>query len=208
MSESKYQKGKIYKILNSIDDEVYVGSTIESLSKRMAKHRAKCNTKTSYKIYHHMAKHGKEHFYIELIAHYPCETKEELVAKEGEWIRNIGTLNQIVAGRSKKDWYEDNKKEHLEKMATYRVENRETIRQKKKEHRDANIEVIREKDRQRYKDDPEKRKANVKQWRDKNPEYKEIEMTCDICKCQVKKCRWSTHTKTKMHINNQEKTLQ
>ena len=223
MSESKCQNSKIYKILNSIDDEVYVGSTVESLSRRMAKHRAKCNINPHYKIYEHMAKHGKEHFYIELIALYPCETKEELVAKEGEWIRKIGTLNQKVAGRTSKEWYEDNNDECLKKMAIYRAENRETIRQNEKAHRDDNIEVIRERDRQRYKNDPEKKKAYVKQWRDKNPEYqieyckrwrqenserkkqmdkeyRQIEITCEVCNCEVKKCRWSKHIRTKKHI--------
>ena len=35
-----YSKGKIYKILNTIDDEIYVGSTCETLSQRMARHRS------------------------------------------------------------------------------------------------------------------------------------------------------------------------
>ena len=34
-----YSKGKIYKMLNTIDDEIYVGSTIETLRQRMATHR-------------------------------------------------------------------------------------------------------------------------------------------------------------------------
>ena len=34
-----YAKGKIYKIANDIDDEIYVGSTCQSLSKRMGIHR-------------------------------------------------------------------------------------------------------------------------------------------------------------------------
>ena len=33
------QKRKIYKILNTIDDNVYVGSTTEPLCKRMWKHK-------------------------------------------------------------------------------------------------------------------------------------------------------------------------
>ena len=35
-----YSKGKIYKILNNIDNEIYVGSTIKTLSQRMACHRS------------------------------------------------------------------------------------------------------------------------------------------------------------------------
>jgi hypothetical protein len=49
-----------------------------------------------------MLSHGIENFGIELIEYCPCTTKEELHAKEGEWIRKIGTLNEVTAGRSNK----------------------------------------------------------------------------------------------------------
>ena len=35
-----YKSGKIYCIRNDINDEIYVGSTTQSLSQRMAKHRS------------------------------------------------------------------------------------------------------------------------------------------------------------------------
>jgi predicted GIY-YIG superfamily endonuclease len=34
-----YSKAKIYKIVNNIDNEIYIGATIQPLSERMAKHR-------------------------------------------------------------------------------------------------------------------------------------------------------------------------
>ena len=34
-----YSKAKIYKICNDVDDEIYIGSTCQSLSQRMAEHR-------------------------------------------------------------------------------------------------------------------------------------------------------------------------
>lgn len=223
MTDSKYQKAKIYKILNSLDDEIYIGSTVEKLTQRMAKHRSKCETKQNYRIYQHMLKHGKDNFYIELIEHYPCNSKEELTAREGEWIRTIGTLNQKVAGRNAKTWYQDNVEEQKGKMAEYRENNREIIRQKEKEFRDNNLERVREQDRQRYREDPEKRKAYVKEWKDRNPEYNteyskrwrennkerkkemdkaysQIEILCETCQCKVKKCRMTKHNKTKKHI--------
>ena len=39
MSNINYSNGKIYKILNYIDDQCYVGSTTQALSKRMVWHR-------------------------------------------------------------------------------------------------------------------------------------------------------------------------
>ena len=37
--ENKYQKGQIYKIVDIGYNKCYIGSTIESLSNRMSKHR-------------------------------------------------------------------------------------------------------------------------------------------------------------------------
>ena len=37
---TRYQNGRIYKILNTIDEDVYVGSTTEALCKRMWKHKS------------------------------------------------------------------------------------------------------------------------------------------------------------------------
>ena len=89
-----YHKGKIYKILNTIDNEIYVGSTCELLSQRMARHRCSMNKQPHLKLYKHMNQLGVEHFYIELIEDCPCDRNEELVKREGEIIRSIGTLNK------------------------------------------------------------------------------------------------------------------
>ena len=97
-----YSKGKIYKILNSIDDEIYVGSTIKTLGQRMAYHRASVKKQPHCKAYQHMIELGIEHFYIELIENCPCNDVYELRAREGHFIREIGTLNKNIAGRTKK----------------------------------------------------------------------------------------------------------
>ena len=107
-----YQNGKIYKILNDIDGEIYVGSTVNALSHRMAKHRSTMKTIPHYKLYKHMHELDVENFYIELIENYPCNDVYELRAREGHFIREIGTLNKNVAGRTNKEYMEDNY-EHL-----------------------------------------------------------------------------------------------
>ena len=62
-----YSKGNIYNILNTIDYEIYVGSTIETLGQIMAKHRLSVKKREIFKIYKHMHELGAEHVYIELI---------------------------------------------------------------------------------------------------------------------------------------------
>ena len=40
MAKMDYGNGKIYKIVNTIDNDIYIGSTCQPLSKRMAWHRS------------------------------------------------------------------------------------------------------------------------------------------------------------------------
>ena len=84
-----YRKGKIYKILNTLDDDCYIGSTTQTLSKRMAKHRKDMHSevKEDRMLYIEMRIHGSENFYIELVEEYPCENIEQLRQREGHYIR-------------------------------------------------------------------------------------------------------------------------
>ena len=98
-----YSKGKIYKILNNIDDEIYVGSTIKTLSQRMASHRSLANFNPYNKLYKHMIDIGIDKFYIELVENYPCNNNDELRGKEGHVIRQCGTLNSRIECRKRRE---------------------------------------------------------------------------------------------------------
>ena len=77
----------------------------------MAKHRnsSKTNRKQYYKIYEKFNEYGADKFYIELIESYECKSKDELSAREGHYIRELKpTLNSRVAGRTNKQYYDDN----------------------------------------------------------------------------------------------------
>ena len=130
-----YKNGNIYKILNTIDDNVYVGSTTEPLCKRMWKHKwdVKNNRFITRPFYVKAKEYGFDNFYIELIENYPCECKEEVVAREGYWIRQIGTLNAIVAGRTPKEYYEDNKERKQQQTHDYYHTNHYKLLVKKQE---------------------------------------------------------------------------
>ena len=71
MMDNRFQKGKIYKIVNSKDSEIYVGSTTELLCQRMAKHKYTMKNKHHYILYQHMANVGVEHFDIYLLEKIP-----------------------------------------------------------------------------------------------------------------------------------------
>jgi hypothetical protein len=44
-------------------------------------------------------------WYIELYEDYICERKEQLTQREGQVIREIGTLNKLIAGRTKQEYH-------------------------------------------------------------------------------------------------------
>ena len=96
-----YKNGKIYQLLNNISGDVYVGSTIQPLYKQIHKHKSNMGCRNG-KIDDLMREIGKDNFYIELIELYPCNGREELRAREGYYIRERGTLNMVIAGRSQK----------------------------------------------------------------------------------------------------------
>ena len=86
-----YQLGKIYTVRSrSRRDLVYVGSTTQPLSKRMAMHRSvkNCSSKVIVDI-------GDS--YIELIENFPCADKYELGARENQHMRALVCVNKQSA---------------------------------------------------------------------------------------------------------------
>jgi len=55
----RYENGKIYKLVNNVDDSFYVGSTCLSLAKRMYSHRSHAKIKTS-PVYQHLKSVGMD----------------------------------------------------------------------------------------------------------------------------------------------------
>ena len=81
-----YKKGAIYKVVNDVNDMIYVGSTTTTLSRRFSTHKA---CKETDKFHEAIRAIGKEHFRIILIENYPCGSKVELVAREYEVMKTF-----------------------------------------------------------------------------------------------------------------------
>ena len=126
-----YRNSKVYKIWSTQGDNIYIGSTTKQyLSQRMDKHRS------SYKVY----KSGKYHFvssfllfeeyglencFIELLEAKECNSKDELHKLEGNYIRELECVNKRIAGRNKKEYYDDNKEHFAEYKKKYYADNKE-----------------------------------------------------------------------------------
>ena len=117
-----YANGKIYKIVGD-DGSTYYGSTTQSLKQRKNEHRS-CKGTTAYqKIISQMD------WEMVLVENYPCESKKELLDREGWYIRENPCVNRRVEGRTGKEWrreyHENHREENLGKMKKYHADHRE-----------------------------------------------------------------------------------
>ncbi len=139
-----YKNGKIYTIRCKIDTSlIYVGSTTEKLSTRMAKHRY--DSKKTQKLPFYNEIKDWNDWYIELYEDFPCERKEQLEKREGEIIREIGTLNKLIPGNREtsikyiKEYYEQNKEKIQEYYKGYSKKYYEQNKEKIEEKYELNI---------------------------------------------------------------------
>jgi hypothetical protein len=189
-----YSKGKIYTIRCKTNNEyVYVGSTCKTLSQRIAGHR-----------------HHSKHFLlkcfilrlkigtignIELHEDYPCERKEQLAKREGKITRQIGTLNQIVAGRSIEEWKNEGGGEKRQIYhKSYREINKEKLSDDKKQYyinnKDERVEYFKLNNyRKEHKNEIHKQKRE--------------EIICN-CGCKTSRGHLARHMKTEKHLKMME----
>ena len=152
---NRYENGKIYKITDVCYTTCYIGSTCESLSQRMARHREK---------YKHYQKTGKKHTNvvllfdefgvdnckIELIEYYPSENKTLLQKREGHYIKTLTCINKRVEGRTQKEYREENKERLTERSREWYENNREYCTERARLKREIFNEEINEQQRQSY----------------------------------------------------------
>lgn len=147
---NKYANGKIYCLRSHQTDDIYIGSTIQPLYKRLYEHKSKkLHILSNY-----------DDMYIELIEEYPCNNRMELTRKEGEHIRANDCVNKIIAGRTLKEYYIDNKDKIKQQEKKYRLDNKDIIKERKKQYRLKN----KDKKKQYYIDNKEKIKKQKHQY--------------------------------------------
>ena len=185
-----YENSKIYKIIDNTNGAVYIGSTTQSLSQRLASHRRdyakylKGNKSfiTSFKIIQN------NDYDIVLIEELSCETKEQLFAEERRHIENTVCVNKYIPLRTPAEYYQDN---------------REEIKAKCSEYREANKERILERDKAFYAE--HSKRINEKR-KEQKKEYHQIKV---VCECGATVCRGALylHRSSKKHndhLNHQE----
>lgn len=179
-----YQNGKIYKIINTENNEiVYIGSTTQPLCKRYSDHI-------------HKAPNHK----IILIENYACNSKEELCMKEQEIIEeHTNLLNKQKAYRSEeelkeynKEYRQNNKEYYKEKNKEHYKKNKNKIKEYNKDYREKNREYLNKK----HKDFYENNREYFNEWYKNNKEKRQEKINCEFCNCLITKPNIKQHQKS------------
>ena len=224
-----YANGKIYKLVNNVDDEIYIGSTCNTLTKRKNDHKSMSKSKPNMRVYQHLIQIGWDNVEIVLIENHSCINMDELHRIERFWIDELKPkLNKYIPTRTIEEWYDDNKevisqkrKEYqqknkeviaqtyvnnkeviLHKMKQYRQNNKQLIAERKKQYRQNNKEVIFERNKQFRQNNKQLIAEQRKQYRQKNKEViSQIGKQTTDCRCGaiVRVDSHTRHNRTQKH---------
>jgi len=210
-----YAKTIIYKLVHKDDlnDEyIYTGHTTD-MRVRKNLHKSDCTNPNSKKYnrknYKYIRENGgwDEWLMIE-IEKYPCKDKPEAVARERVIQAEMkAKLNYNVAGRTYKEYCQDNREKIAEQKKQYRQDNREKISERDKQYRQDNREKFLEYYKQYYQDNREKKREQAKQYRQDNHEKRleknKEKITCE-CGCSSSYANITRHRKSDKHKKNME----
>lgn len=189
-----YGKGKIYKIVvNNTEDEYrpYIGSTTKAyLSQRFVEHRkdykrykdGKRNSVSSFILFD---KYGIENCEIILIENYPCNSKDELMARERHWYDNIENCNKCKPIRLQSEMLEIYKKSYRRELELH-------------------PDFYKQRYQKKLEQSPDLCKEQYKRTLELHPNHKEErkqnKYNCE-CGSYIRVADKSKHNKTKKHIN-------
>lgn len=165
MADGRYAHGKVYRLVNSADNEEYVGSTCTSLAKRLYHHKKDAKTQTTRQVYQHLNEVGWGNVDIVLVEEYPCENKMELLRRERHWVDELNpTLNKQVPTRTIQEYKKQNAVKIKEQSREYYQQNIDKI----KKNRQRNADKIKEQRHKHYQENAEKLKGLSRERRKQN----------------------------------------
>ena len=108
-----YKNGKIYKIECQETNRIYIGSTCQPTVAGRLRGHVQCfqgYKKGKYSYMSSFAILETGNYKCLLVCNYPCDTKDELIAKEAEYIRQYRNddkyecVNKCMPGRTAKEF--------------------------------------------------------------------------------------------------------
>ena len=167
-----FSKGKIYKLVSNKSSDVYIGSCLVELSKRLYSHKSKSNKAVSKSMFDDDAIIS-----IALIEDCPCDNKNQLKARELHYITTLQCINinkpfiTDVNYSDKKEWQKQYQLEHKEQIKQYYIDHKEQIKQHSKQYKIDNAEQIKQQKKQYNIDNAEQIKQQKKQYQLEHAEH-------------------------------------
>jgi hypothetical protein len=200
-----YSNGKIYKIepINGDDGDIYIGSTTKAyLSQRMDTHRqdykkwkeGKCTKTTSYDLFN---KYGVINCQIILLETVVANSKDELIAREQYYIKNLKCVNKKIEGRTRKEYQIDNYEKISKRTKPY-------MKIYNKQYKITHREECSERNKIYYQENKDEMKEYYKEYYKENKERINKNRVCKVtCECGsvLSKCNKTAHIKSKKHQN-------
>jgi hypothetical protein len=159
----------------------------------------KHNLITSFNLFE---KHGIKNCEIILLESVNANSKDELLAREAYWIKQVDCVNKVIPNRTDKQYREDHKEEIAERHKQYYNDNKE----KAKQYYNDNKQDILEQHKEYYEDNKEKIVEYHKKYYEKNKkelsEQRKQTYICIVCNTTITLNYKSKHENTKKHLNN------
>lgn len=207
-----YEKSKIYKLVCE-DGFYYYGSTTSTLSNRLSKHKTNSRIENS-KLYTHIKTIGWDKVNIQLIEQIQCESRQELLRKENEYILSakddnlcLNTIRAHVNPEQRiidKQTYRENTRDSInERARVYREQNKEKIKESMKTWYNNHKEECSNQQKQYQKDNKDTIKEHRKQFYDENKErlLKEKKEYYELHKDEINKKRREARRKKQEEQN-------
>jgi len=222
MTENKMKVGYVYKAYHSSDpSRIYVGSTIQDLAIRLAKHKtiAKCKPHEKNKWFEYIRAKNYTGFLIEQLERVTFTHTMQLRVKENDWIIRLNPEFNMVAAhvsmeefkQKKRVYREAHKAEIAQCKKTWTMSHRAEIAQKKKQYYETNKPEIAQKKKlynESHKTEIAQKKklyreAHKIELAQKSKQYHEINKNrykCDICAyASVKLSLYNRHLASQKH---------
>ena len=187
--------GQVYRLICD-DGHYYIGSTKTELKCRLYHHKQHSLLHSERKVYMHILSCGWEKVKIECVEEVKCNSREELVKRENEYIKqslsdplclNINKAHltkeelleqqqeYLKANKEKVEAYHakyrlENAEKRREYSAKYAAEHAEEVKAARHAHYEANKEEIMQKNKAYVEANKELVKQRKKAWAEKNKE--------------------------------------
>lgn len=124
---NKYANGRIYKLVNDVDDKLYIGSTTLPLNTRFSLHKYDAGRFGNRPVYAHFNAIGWDHVRIEELERFPCGSNIELNARERYW---YDQCNPMLNAQRPQVSSDEHIEENRERSRVYRNINLEKERER------------------------------------------------------------------------------